>query len=96
MLDTFWPKIDLAVAIDKKMCFTAMHSDYILPAAGWYEKPGIKYTMAYTPYLHYCDAAVPPLGESKDEWEIYHLLTERLQQIARDTGYAGDECLRQA
>ena len=85
MLDTFWPKLELAVAIDKKMCFTAMQSDYILPAAGWYEKSGIKYTMSYTPYLHYCDAAVPPLGESRDEWEIYYLLTERLQQIARET-----------
>lgn len=84
MLETLWPKIELAVCIDKKMCFTAMHSDYVLPAAGWYEKSGIKYTMAYTPYLHYCDAAVPPLGESKDEWEIHWLLSKRIQEKARE------------
>ncbi len=84
MLDTFWPKIDLAVAIDKRMSFTAMHCDYYLPAAGWYEKSGIKYTMAYTPYLHYCDAAVPPLGESKDEWEIHWMLSKRIQELAKE------------
>lgn len=86
MLDTFWPKIDLVVAVEKRMSFTTMHADYILPAAGWYEKPGIKYTMTYTPYLHYCDAAVPPLGESKDEWEIYWLLTKRIQEVAQQSG----------
>jgi DMSO reductase family type II enzyme molybdopterin subunit len=88
MLDTFWPKIDLVIAVEKRMSFTAMHADYVLPGAGWYEKPGIKYTMSYTPYMHYCDAAVPPLGESKDEWEIYWLLTERIQQIARERDLA--------
>ena len=85
MLSDFWPKIDLAIAVEKKMSFTAMHSDYILPASGWYEKSGIKYTMSYTPYIHYCDAAVPALGECKDEWEIYWLLSKRLQEIAKET-----------
>ena len=59
-----------------------MHSDYVLPAAGWYEKVGIKYTISYVPYLHYCDAAVPPVGESKDEWEIYWLLTKRIEAVS--------------
>jgi len=83
MLDNLWPKLDLVIGIDQKMNFTAMHSDYVLPAAGWYEKPGIKYTLAYAPYLHYCDAAVPPLGECKDEWEIFWLLTKKIEEIAK-------------
>lgn len=84
MLEVMWPAMKLVVAIDQKMCFTAMHSDYFLPAAGWYEKPGIKYTMSYVPYLHYCDAAITPLGDSKDEWEIYWLLTREIERIAKE------------
>ena len=84
MLDNMWPELKLVVALDKRLNFTGMHSDYFLPAAGWYEKPGIKYPMAYAPYLHYCDAAVPPLGQSKDEWEIYWLLTAEMQRIAQE------------
>ncbi len=83
MLDNMWPKIDLVIAVEKKMTFTVMNADYILPAAGWYEKPGIKYTLAYTPYLHYCGAAVEPVGESKDEWEIFWLLSKSIEEIAR-------------
>ncbi|MCP3984242.1 MAG: molybdopterin-dependent oxidoreductase [bacterium] len=83
MLDNLWPNLELVVGLDQKMNFTVMHSDYVLPAAGWYEKPGIKYTLAYVPYLHYCDAAVPPLGESKDEWEMFWLLSQKIEQIAK-------------
>jgi len=84
MLDNMWPNIDLVLGIDQKMNFTLMNSDYILPAAGWYEKPGIKYTLSYVPYLHYCDAAVAPVGETKDEWEIFWLLSKRIEEIARE------------
>lgn len=83
MLKNMWPQLDLVVDVNQKFTFTGMHADYLLPAAGYYEKQGFKYTVAYIPYLHFCDAAVPPIGESKDEWEIYHLLAERIQAIAR-------------
>jgi nitrate reductase alpha subunit len=36
------------------------------------------------PYLHYCDVAVPPLGESKGEWEIFWLLTREMERIAKE------------
>ncbi len=87
MLENMWSKMELIVDINVKQSFTGMHSDYLLPAAGWYEKSGIKYAMSYVPYLHYCDAAVPPLGQSKDEYEIHWLLSEAIQRIAieRDT-----------
>ncbi len=81
-LDNMWDKMELIVDINPKYSYTAMQSDYILPAAGWYEKPGIKYNMAYVPYVHYCDAAVPPVGESKDEYEFYWLLSKRIEELA--------------
>ena len=65
------------------LSYTGTQSDYILPAAGWYEKTGIKYTVAHVPYVHYCDAAVPPLGESKDEYEIYWLLSREIERQAK-------------
>jgi len=44
----------------------------VLPAAGWYEKVGIKYAVTYAPYLHYCDAAVPPrLLQSLEDTPFY-------------------------
>jgi len=82
-LEHLWPALELVVDVNFKLGFTGMHADYLLPAAGYYEKPGIKYPVAYVPYLHYCDAAVPPIGESKDEWEISWLLAQEMQRIAR-------------
>ena len=84
MLQTLWPKLELVVDVNQKHTFTGLHADYLLPAAGYYEKPGIKYSVAYVPYLHYCDAAVRPVGEAKDEWEIYSLLAAEIQRIARE------------
>jgi DMSO reductase family type II enzyme molybdopterin subunit len=86
MLEHLWPGLELVVDINQKFTFTGLHADYLLPAAGYYEKPGIKYSVAYIPYLHYCDRAVQPVGESKDEWEIFSLLAERVQNIARTRG----------
>ena len=84
MLEHLWPGLDLVVDVNQKNTFTGMHADYLLPAAGYYEKPGIKYPVAYAPYLHYCDAAVRPVGEAKDEWEIYSLLAQEVQKVARE------------
>jgi anaerobic selenocysteine-containing dehydrogenase len=81
-IDNIWDKMELIVDINPKFSYTAMQSDYILPAAGYYEKSGIKYSMSYIPYVHYCDAAVPPLAESKDEYEFYWLLSKRIEELA--------------
>ena len=85
-LEQLWPELDLVVDVNPKFTFTGMHADYLLPAAGYYEKRGIKYAVAYIPDLHYCDAAVPPLGESKDEWEIFWRLAQEVQRVARERG----------
>ncbi|MFP5382696.1 MAG: molybdopterin-dependent oxidoreductase [Gammaproteobacteria bacterium] len=84
MMATLWKGLECIVDINPKLTFTGMNADYLFPAAGYYEKPGIKYPVAYVPYLHYCDAAVAPVGESKDEWEIYSLLAREVSRIARE------------
>ena len=84
MLEHMWPALELVVDVNQKTTFTGAHADYLLPAAGYYEKPGIKYPVAYIPYLHYCDATVKPIAESKDEWEIYWLLAQEVERVARE------------
>jgi DMSO reductase family type II enzyme molybdopterin subunit len=84
-----WPKLKLIVAIDTRLSTTGMKADLLLPAAGYYEKRGIKYAVALAPYVVIGDRAVTPLGESKPEWEIMALLARRLQERARERGVEG-------
>ena len=65
------PKLDLKVTLDWRMSNTALHSDYVLPAAGWYEKDDITWGSAIVPYSHVTTAAVDPVGESKTDWEFH-------------------------
>jgi len=85
-----WPKLSLIVAIDPHLSTTGLKADLVLPAASYYEKRGIKYAIALTPYIVIGDRAVTPLGESKPEWEIMALLARRLQERARERGLGGD------
>jgi DMSO reductase family type II enzyme molybdopterin subunit len=91
-------KARLVVDVGFRMSETARWADILLPAAGWYERMGIKYIPALVPYLTLGDRAVAPLGESKTEWEIFSRLAQRVASEARRRGIAsargfrGDEC----
>jgi DMSO reductase family type II enzyme molybdopterin subunit len=84
-----WPKLKLIVAIDTRLSTTGLKADLLLPAAGYYEKRGIKYAVALAPYVVIGDQAVPPLGESKPEWEIMSTLARKIQERARQRGVQG-------
>ena len=81
-----WQKMEMIVTTDFRMSTSGMWSDYILPACGYYEKPGIKYVQSYLPYVIVGDRAVPPLYESKHEWDIVLLLAKKIQERARARG----------
>jgi anaerobic selenocysteine-containing dehydrogenase len=68
------------------MSQTSRHADIVLPAAGWYEKVGIKYLVGLVPYVTISDRAVAPLGESMPEWKIYSLLAQRIAAEAERRG----------
>jgi len=38
VVKNLWPKLRTIVTIDWRMTSTGLMSDYILPAAGWYER----------------------------------------------------------
>jgi DMSO reductase family type II enzyme molybdopterin subunit len=96
--DTLFKNARLIVDVNFRMSQTGCYSDFILPAAGWYEKIGIKYIAAFVPYVTLGDAATAPLGESKPEWEIFARLAERVAKRARERGvestrgFRGESC----
>jgi DMSO reductase family type II enzyme molybdopterin subunit len=84
--DSLWQSIDTIVTCDFRMSTSGMWADYILPACGYYEKPGIKYVMSYIPYVVVGDRAVPPLYESRHEWDIILGLAKKVQERAKARG----------
>jgi len=87
MLKTLLPKLKLIVTIDTRWTATALYSDYVLAAAGWFEKFSF-YGPQKTdyPYGFVVDKAIEPLGESKGEWEIACLLAKKIQERAKARG----------
>ncbi len=86
LVENLWPKLDTVVHVDIRMNETALVSDIVLPAAGWYEKVDFKYIPSLVPYVTLGDRAVPPAGESKPEWEIFHRLAQAVSRRAQERG----------
>ncbi|MDH3457597.1 MAG: molybdopterin-dependent oxidoreductase [Gemmatimonadota bacterium] len=78
--------LDLLVTLDWRMSNTALHSDYVFPAAAWYEKDDITWATPIAPFAHPTTRAVPPLGESKSDWEFHCLLLKEVQRRAKERG----------
>jgi DMSO reductase family type II enzyme molybdopterin subunit len=88
--EVLWPKLALIACIDFRISTTGAKADLLLPAAGYYEKCGIKYAVALAPYVVVGEQAVAPLGEARNEWEIAARLARRIQQQARERGISGE------
>ena len=84
--DGLFAKIQTLVTADPRMSNTALHSDYVLPGAGWYEKDDITWSGGYAPYAHPTTKVVNPIGEAKSDWEFHTLLVKALQQRAIERG----------
>lgn len=68
--ENLWASLDLIATWEFRMSSSATYSDVILPAAGWHEKEGIKFTYCTVPYVCVGAKAVKPFFESKSEWDI--------------------------
>jgi DMSO reductase family type II enzyme molybdopterin subunit len=86
LMEHMIPKLDLMVTLDWRMSNTALHSDYVLPAAGWYEKDDITWASGMAPFSHATRAAVEPLADSRTDWEFHCLFMKKLQERARARG----------
>ena len=90
LLENLWPKLDLVVTTEIRMSTTALWSDILLPAASSYEKDDVpNWFTLLSPYMHITQAAVPPLDETKVEWDIHARLARWVQQRAREREVEG-------
>jgi nitrate reductase alpha subunit len=63
-------KMDLVVDLNFRMDSSALYSDIVLPSAFWYEKNDLNTTDLHS-FVHPLGQAVPPVWESKTDWEIF-------------------------
>jgi anaerobic selenocysteine-containing dehydrogenase len=78
--------LDLLVTLDWRMSNTALHSDYLFPAASWYEKDDITWATPIAPFAHPTTRAVAPLAESKSDWAFHCVLLAEIQRRAEERG----------
>ncbi|MFQ5633956.1 MAG: molybdopterin-dependent oxidoreductase [Gammaproteobacteria bacterium] len=74
-------KLDHIVTCATDMGVTAMYSDYVLPVAHHYERQDLV-LWQWTPYVQVLDAAVPPLGESVDDFDLFVRLSKAISERA--------------
>ncbi len=86
LVDTLWPKLDKVVVVDFRMSTTALHADIVLPAAMQYERVNVQYPITHMLRLAFSDAATPPRGESRTEWEIFSALARAIAERAVAAG----------
>jgi DMSO reductase family type II enzyme molybdopterin subunit len=85
LLEHLWPKLRTIVTIDWRMTSTALHSDYVLPAAGWYERAEHKWVTPLVPFIHGGGKAAS-FYEAKSDWEIAALLARAVDERAAARG----------
>jgi DMSO reductase family type II enzyme molybdopterin subunit len=85
LLEHLWPKLRTVVTIDWRMTSTALQSDYVLPAAAWYERTEHKWVTPLMPFLHAGEKAAE-FYEAKSDWEIFALLARAVDRRAAERG----------
>ena len=79
--------LDTIVTMTPNMSVTAMYSDYVLPICEHYERQDIVME-GRTPYAQVIDEAVPPLGDSVDDWTAMGRLLDAISARAKARGIA--------
>jgi len=74
-------KMDLVVDLNFRMDSSALYSDIVLPAAFWYEKNDLNSTDLHS-FVHPLGQAVPPVWESKTDWEIFKAFARKVSELA--------------
>ena len=74
-------KMDLVVDINFRMDTSALYSDIVLPTAMWYEKNDLNTTDLHS-FVHPLGQAVPPVWESRSDWEIFKAFAKKVSELA--------------
>ena len=78
---SLYPKLDMIVDLNFQMDTTALYADYVLPAASHYEKYDINTTDMHS-FCHPFTPAIPPMFDSKTDWQIFQALAVKIQERA--------------
>ncbi len=74
-------KMDLVIDINFRMDTSALYSDIVLPTASWYEKADLNSTDLHS-FIHPLSEAVPPVWESKTDWQIFQAIAKKVSEMA--------------
>jgi DMSO reductase family type II enzyme molybdopterin subunit len=85
--ETAFGKLETIVALTPDMGTTAFYADWVLPIAHHYERADVM-LQSRVPYVQVLDAAVPPLGESVDDWTAFARLAAAVSRRAKERGIA--------
>ena len=85
LLKHLWPKLRTVVTIDWRMTSTGLWSDFVLPAAGWYERTEHKWVTPLMPFIHAGEKVVS-FYEAKSDWEIMARLAHKIDERAAARG----------
>jgi DMSO reductase family type II enzyme molybdopterin subunit len=88
LLEHFWPKLKLAVTMDYRLNTTGLFSDILLPCAMTYEKWLPAGGSCEIMHYQFSEKVAEPPGEAKTEWEIFRDLAAKLEERARERGFA--------
>ena len=83
--------LELLVCVDIYRNATAEYADYVLPAAGAFEREDINITgigLQFEPSVQFTEAMVPPAYERKPDWWIYEKLC---QTMSLQSAFDADE-----
>ncbi|MFO1464406.1 MAG: nitrate reductase subunit alpha [bacterium] len=75
-------KMDLIIDLNFRMDTSALYSDIVLPAASWYEKTDLNSTDMHS-YIHPLSAAIPPVWESRSDWDIFKAVAKSTSELAK-------------
>ena len=85
VLKNLWPKLRTMVVVDWRMTSTALWSDFVLPAAAWYERTEHKWVTPLMPFIHAGKKAVT-YYEAKSDWEIFSRMAQAIDRRAAERG----------
>ena len=86
LVDGLLPGLDLLLTVDWRMSNTALYSDYVFPAASWYEKNDLTWATPISPFAQVVTRAAEPIAESKSDWEFHCLLLKAIERRAAERG----------
>jgi DMSO reductase family type II enzyme molybdopterin subunit len=87
LIQAFLGKCKLIVSVDWRMSSTALYSDYVLPASGWYERNSMAMMgSTHSPFAQVNAKAVDELYESLSEWTMFVRLARKVSERARARG----------